>query len=95
VCAWFANRSDVRLRLEPRPPPAAPHGRGGAQVILLLFDAHKLDISDEFKEAIDSLKGHDDKIRVVLNKADMVSASAASLSASAAARTKSARRSAL
>ncbi len=43
-----------------------------ADVILLLFDAHKLDISDEFKEAIDSLKGHDDKIRVVLNKADMV-----------------------
>ena len=39
--------------------------------ILLLFDAHKLDISDEFKSAIESLKGNDDKIRVVLNKADM------------------------
>jgi len=42
-------------------------------MILLLFDAHKLDISDEFKSVIESLRGHDDKIRVVLNKADRVS----------------------
>ena len=41
-----------------------------ADRILLLFDAHKLDISDEFKSAIESLKGHDDKIRVVLNKGE-------------------------
>jgi len=40
--------------------------------ILLLFDAHKLDISDEFRRSIEALKGHDDKIRIVLNKADMV-----------------------
>jgi len=39
-----------------------------ADRILLLFDAHKLDISDEFKTAIDALRGQDDKIRVVLNK---------------------------
>ena len=44
---------------------------GRADRILLLFDAHKLDISDEFKEAIQALKGNDDKIRCVLNKADL------------------------
>lgn len=40
--------------------------------ILLLFDAHKLDISDEFKSCIDQLRGQDDKIRVVLNKCDSI-----------------------
>lgn len=43
-----------------------------ADLILLLFDAHKLDISDEFKSVIDVLRGNDDKIRVILNKADAV-----------------------
>lgn len=41
-------------------------------LILLLFDPHKLDISDEFKQVISTLRGHDDKVRVVLNKADQV-----------------------
>ncbi|KAK3433490.1 hypothetical protein EUGRSUZ_D01382 [Eucalyptus grandis] len=41
-------------------------------LILLLFDPHKLDISDEFKHVITSLRRHDNKIRVVLNKADQV-----------------------
>ena len=40
--------------------------------ILLLFDAHKLDISDEFRRCIEALRGHDDKIRIILNKADMI-----------------------
>jgi EH domain-containing protein 1 len=41
-------------------------------LIILLFDAHKLDISDEFRNTIDALKGNDDKIRCILNKADQV-----------------------
>ncbi|XP_028091701.1 EH domain-containing protein 1-like isoform X1 [Camellia sinensis] len=41
-------------------------------LILLLFDPHQLDISDEFKRVISSLRGHDDKICVVLNKSDQV-----------------------
>lgn len=36
--------------------------------IILMFDAHKLDISDEFRRSIEALRGHDDKIRIILNK---------------------------
>ncbi|KAL9188300.1 hypothetical protein ACHAXT_006678 [Thalassiosira profunda] len=44
-----------------------------SDLILLLFDAHKLDISDEFKSVIDTISQHNsDKIRCVLNKADCV-----------------------
>ncbi|KAF0727778.1 hypothetical protein AaE_009503 [Aphanomyces astaci] len=43
-----------------------------ADMVLLLFDAHKLDISDEFQRVIEVLKGHDDKIRCVLNKSDQI-----------------------
>ena len=32
------------------------------------------DISDEMRQVINALRGHDDKIRVVLNKADQVRA---------------------
>jgi len=43
-----------------------------ADLILLLFDSHKLDISNEFRMAINSLRGQEEKIRVLLNKANMV-----------------------
>merc|ERR1712183_171915 len=44
-----------------------------ADMVILLFDAHKLDISDEFKRCIQQLKGNDCKIKIVLNKADRIS----------------------
>ncbi|KAJ1793112.1 hypothetical protein LPJ59_004761, partial [Coemansia sp. RSA 2399] len=44
-----------------------------SDLILLLFDGYKLDISDEFKGAIHSLRGHEDKVRIVLNKCDQIS----------------------
>eukprot|EP00918_Siedleckia_nematoides_P017836 GHVU01038226.1.p1 GENE.GHVU01038226.1~~GHVU01038226.1.p1 ORF type:complete len:494 (-),score=116.24 GHVU01038226.1:451-1932(-) len=42
-------------------------------LIFLMFDAHKLDISDEFYRCIGMLKGNETKIRIILNKADSVS----------------------
>ncbi|KAL7711574.1 EH domain-containing protein [Entamoeba marina] len=44
-----------------------------ADMIILVFDAHKLDISDEFKNTIEAVKKHSEKMRLVLNKADMIS----------------------
>ena len=44
-----------------------------SDMIILLFDVQKLDISDEMSHAIQSLEKHSDKIRVVLNKADSIS----------------------
>lgn len=43
-----------------------------SDLILLLFDPAKLDIADEFMQVIKALRGHDDKVRVVLNKADSI-----------------------
>ena len=43
-----------------------------ADMILLLFDAHKLDISDEFSAVLTALQGHGDKIRIALNKSDSI-----------------------
>lgn len=34
-----------------------------ADLIVVMFDAHKLDISDELKMVIDTLKPHHDKMR--------------------------------
>ena len=47
-----------------------------ADLIIIMFDAHKLDISDELKSVLDALKPHQDKIRILLNKADSIEAQA-------------------
>jgi EH domain-containing protein 1 len=47
-----------------------------ADMIIIMFDAHKLDISDELKEVLDCLKPHQEKVRVLLNKADAIDAQA-------------------
>ena len=59
--AYFSNRYDFAQvsRFAER-----------SDLILLLFDSYKLDISDEFKGVIENLKDHDDKVHCVLNKAD-------------------------
>jgi len=46
-----------------------------ADLVLLTFDAHKLDISDEFQEVMEVFKPYADKVRCVLNKADQIDAS--------------------
>ena len=43
-----------------------------ADMIIVMFDAHKLDISDELRTVLEVLKPHQAKIRVLLNKADTV-----------------------
>jgi len=43
-----------------------------ADLIIIMFDAHKLDISDELKRVIEMMKPHADKVRIVLNKADSI-----------------------
>lgn len=47
-----------------------------SDLIVIMFDAHKLDISDELRNVIEIMIPHQDKIRVVLNKADSVSTQA-------------------
>merc|ERR1711935_659721 len=44
-----------------------------ADLVIVMFDAHKLDISDELKGVMGLFIPHLDKIRVVLNKADSIS----------------------
>ncbi|KAG5186109.1 hypothetical protein JKP88DRAFT_257333 [Tribonema minus] len=45
-----------------------------SDMILLVFDVHKLDISEEFRQLIGALGAHAEKLRIVLNKAQEVDA---------------------
>jgi len=44
-----------------------------SDMIILMFDVQKIDVSDELSEAIKSLPKHYNKVRVILNKADSIS----------------------
>ena len=43
-----------------------------ADMIIFMFDAHKLDVSDELRSVIEKLKPHQDKIRIILNKVQQI-----------------------
>lgn len=43
-----------------------------SDLVLLLFDVSKMTISDELRRVILAVKGNDQKIRIILNKADQV-----------------------
>lgn len=43
-----------------------------SDMIIIMFDTLKLDLCDELKEVLVSLRPHQEKIRCVLNKADQV-----------------------
>lgn len=59
------------------PPTAFPPSSTGwpvsVQLVIVMFDAHKLDISDELKRVMELFIPHLDKMRIVLNKADSIS----------------------
>ena len=82
---WGKTTSWPRLRFCWRPPVVCGKSgqvekRSSSQYsspqiifrIVLLFDANKLDISDEFRRSIEAIHGYEDKVRIVLNKADQV-----------------------
>ena len=79
---WGKTTSWPRLRFCWRPPVVCgKSGQVGSSQysspqiifrIVLLFDANKLDISDEFRRSIEAIHGYEDKVRIVLNKADQV-----------------------
>ena len=57
-------RASTRLVTVPFPRRFAER----VDLIVLLFDPFKLDISDELTGVIRRFRGHEDKVRVVLNK---------------------------
>uniref|UniRef100_A0A6B2L2R4 EH domain-containing protein n=1 Tax=Arcella intermedia TaxID=1963864 RepID=A0A6B2L2R4_9EUKA len=53
-------------------PECAKWFANNSDMIILIFDGFKLDISDEVKEVIKALHGNSHKIKLVLNKADQL-----------------------
>lgn len=45
-----------------------------SDLILIVFDVHKLDVSDDLKKVVEALRPYRDRVRCVLNKADLVDA---------------------
>jgi hypothetical protein len=43
-----------------------------ADMIIFMFDAHKLDISDELRGILDKIRPHQDKVRIILNKVQTI-----------------------
>uniref|UniRef100_A0A7S1XLP5 Dynamin-type G domain-containing protein n=1 Tax=Phaeomonas parva TaxID=124430 RepID=A0A7S1XLP5_9STRA len=43
-----------------------------ADLIIVMFDAHKLDVSDELRNVLQTLRPQQDKMRILLNKADSI-----------------------
>mmetsp|Transcript_28343 Transcript_28343/g.71312 ORF Transcript_28343/g.71312 Transcript_28343/m.71312 type:complete len:522 (+) Transcript_28343:163-1728(+) len=43
-----------------------------SDLIIIMFDAHKLDISDELTQVLEKLRPHQDKIRILLNKVQQI-----------------------
>mmetsp|Transcript_662 Transcript_662/g.932 ORF Transcript_662/g.932 Transcript_662/m.932 type:complete len:482 (+) Transcript_662:66-1511(+) len=63
---------ELELRRSYRFPHVSHWFADHSDLIILVFDAHKLDISDELREVMEKLLHFQDKIRIVLNKADQI-----------------------
>jgi EH domain-containing protein 1 len=73
VAKWFAARSGMhgpRLFIPSCIKNKPDQISTFADMVLLMFDPSKLDISDELKSVIEELQPYEEKVCCVLNKAD-------------------------